>query len=251
MRARPWGWVLTVAAALLVLSPRPGVSQSPQVATFSVLACDRARGVLGIAVQSKHVSAGAIVPAAEAGTGAVATQAAANVRFKPEGLKLLRQGLSPEEVARQFHEMDDEIHRRQFAVAAADCAVTAFTGDSTVDWKGHRTGDGFSVQGNMLTGPEVIDAMAEAWISSEESELSFGQRLIGVLEAAQEAGGDKRGRQAAGLLIVREGGGFLGGDDRYVDIRVDDHPIPIQELKRVYDVYMREEHPDDYRDGEP
>lgn len=221
-------------------------SADPGLSTFSIVACDAARGFLGVAIQSRVVGAGSIVPAAEAGVGAIATQAAANVAFKERGLDLLRDGRSPEEVAAAFRAEDPGSAHRQFAVADADCRVSAFTGDSTLAWAGHRTGAGYSVQGNILAGPAVVDSMAAAYERSSAEGLPFGERLLAALEAGQAAGGDRRGQQGAGLLIVKAEGGYGGGDDRYADLRVEDHVAPIAELRRVYDVWMAAFHPEDH-----
>jgi uncharacterized Ntn-hydrolase superfamily protein len=178
--------------------------------------------------------------------GAIATQAAANVAFKADGLRLLREGLSPAEVAARFREADPGIEHRQFAVIGPACDVAAFTGEETLAWAGHRTGANYSVQGNILTGPEVLEAMATAFEQAERDDLPFPERLLASLKAGQEAGGDRRGRQGAGILVVREGAGYGGGDDRYVDLRVEDHVEPILELERVYGVWMRLFHPADH-----
>ncbi len=221
-------------------------AQTPPLSTFSIVACDPQNGFLGVAVQSRVVGAGSIVPAAEAEVGAVASQAAANVAFKRRGLELMRQGRSPEEVVAEFRRTDPGIARRQFAVMDARCRTAAFTGDSAQAWAGHRTGDHFSVQGNILTGPEVVDSMASAFRRAEAAGRPFGERLLAALKAGQAAGGDRRGRQGAGLLIVKKGGGYGGGDDVYADLHVEDAPEPILELERVYNVWMSLFHPEDH-----
>ncbi len=239
----------TIAAATLalaLLAPAAPAQEDPALSTFSIVACDPEEGFLGVGIQSRVVGAGAIVPAAEAGVGAIATQAAANVAFKERGLELLREGLPPAEVRDLFAAEDPGIENRQFAVMDAQCRSSAFTGDSTLAWAGHRTGPHYSVQGNILTGPEVIEAMARAFEEAETAGLPFGERILASLKAGQEAGGDRRGRQGAGLLIVQEAGGYGGGDDRYADLRVEDHVEPILELERVYGVWMRLFHPVDH-----
>ncbi len=218
----------------------------PELSTFSIVACDPEGGFLGVGIQSRVVAAGAIVPAAQAEVGAIATQAAANVAFKPRALELLRQGRSPEEVRAHFLESDPGIAHRQFALVDARCRVAAFTGDSTLAWVGHRVGRNYSVQGNILTGPEVVEAMARGYEEAEAAGLPFGERILASLKAGQAAGGDRRGRQGAGLLIVRPGGGYAGGDDRYADLRVEDHVEPILELERVYNIWMSLFHPRDH-----
>lgn len=197
-------------------------------------------------MQSRVVSAGSIVPAAEAAVGAIASQAAANVAFKREGLRLLSEGRTAQEVRDRLVSSDARAAIRQFAVADRRCGLAAFTGDSTLAWAGHRIGRNYSVQGNILTGPEVLEAMGRAFEAAEARGLPFGERLLEALKAGQHAGGDRRGRQAAGLLIVRPGGGYGGGDDRYADLRVEDHPEPILELERVYRVWMALFHPNDH-----
>jgi uncharacterized Ntn-hydrolase superfamily protein len=238
---------------LATTSPPPAAAQAaasaaepPPVATFSIVACDRDAGFLGVAVQSRVVSAGSIVPAAAAGVGAIATQAAANVTFRPRALELLAAGRTPAEVRDEFIAGDPGIRNRQFAVSDAQCNVVAYTGDGTQPWAGHRVGRNYAVQGNILTGEEVVNAMAAAFEAAEAAGVPFGERLLAAMKAGQDAGGDRRGRQGAGLLIVREGGGYGGGDDRYADLRVEDHVEPILELERVYRVWMAAFHPADF-----
>jgi uncharacterized Ntn-hydrolase superfamily protein len=232
-----------LCAALLAA---PAATQEPTLSTFSIVACDPQNGFLGVAVQSRVVGAGSIVPAAEAEVGAIASQAAANVGFKRRGLELLRQGRSPEEVRAEFVRSDPGIARRQFAVMDARCRVAAYTGDSAQAWAGHRTGDHFAVQGNILTSAAVVDSMASAFRRAEAAGRPFGERLLAALRAGQDAGGDRRGRQGAGLLIVKKGGGYGGGDDVYADLHVEDAPEPILELERVYNVWMSVFHPEDH-----
>jgi uncharacterized Ntn-hydrolase superfamily protein len=232
---------------ILSLAAAPAVAQSaPPLSTFSIVACDPQTGFWGVAVQSRVVGAGSIVPAAEADAGAIATQAAANVAFKRRGLELLRAGRSAEEVRDAFVRSDSGIADRQFAIADRDCRVAAFTGDSTNAWAGHRTGAGYSVQGNILTGAEVVEAMARAYEEASAARRPFGERLLAALKAGQAAGGDRRGRQGAGMLIVKRGAGYGGGDDVYADLHVEDHVEPILELERVYGVWMSLFHPEDH-----
>jgi uncharacterized Ntn-hydrolase superfamily protein len=203
---------------------------APEVNTFSILALDPASGELGVAVQSKVSAVGAVVPWAQAGIGAIATQAAANVQFGPLGLVLLREHLTPTRCLEVLLREDDLRENRQIAVIAATGETAAFTGAECLAHAGHRSRQNYSVQGNLLTGPEVIEAMAQAFESSK-GELS--DRLIAALRAGQAAGGDRRGMQSAALLVVREGWGYNGQSDRYLDLRVDDHAEPIEELARV------------------
>ncbi len=234
-------------AALLAAAPAAAQApEPPGLSTFSIVACDPAGGFLGVAVQSRVVGAGSIVPAAEAEVGAIASQAAANVTFKRRGLELLRQGRSPEKVRDEFVRTDPGIARRQFAVIDDECRVAAFTGDSAQAWAGHRTGAHYSVQGNILTGENVVAEMARAFEEAEAAGRPFGERLLAALKAGQAAGGDRRGRQGAGMLIVKKGGGYGGGDDIYADLHVEDHVEPILELERVYNVWMALFHPADH-----
>jgi uncharacterized Ntn-hydrolase superfamily protein len=235
-----------LAAPDAAAQPLDGAAAQPVVATFSIVACDTVGGFLGVAVQSRVVSAGSIVPAAAAGVGAVASQAAANVGYKARALELLRAGRGVAEIRDEFVASDAGAQSRQFAVTDARCNIVAFTGEQTLAWSGHRVGRHYAVQGNILTGPEVIDAMAAAYERAEADGWPFGERLLAAMKAGQDAGGDRRGRQGAGLLIVREGGGYGGGDDRYADLRVEDHVEPILELERVYRVWMAAFHPADF-----
>ena len=207
---------------------------NPTVATFSIVAYDPNTKELGIAVQSKVVSVGSVVPWAKAGVGAIATQASANTAYGPDGLKLLAQGLDPNEVIRKLTSDDKETPSRQIGIVDAKGRVASFTGPKCIPWAGNKTGKYYTVQGNILTGPEVIDEMAKAF---EKSKGELGSRLIDALDAGQAAGGDKRGKQAAALYIVHEGWGYAGFNDRYRDIRVDDHAEPIKELRRIYEIH--------------
>mgnify|MGYP001165923045 FL=1 len=216
-----------------------------QPSTFSIVARDPATGDLGIAVQSKFLAVGAVVPWAQAGVGAIATQARANVRYGPEGLALLAQGLSAAEALERLLAADPDCPERQVGIVDAQGRAATFTGSRCLAWAGGTAGagrvvadprgqivlgDGFCCQGNILAGPEVVPAMAEAY---QTTQASFPLRLIAALEAGQAAGGDARGQQSAALLVVRAGGGYGGGSDRFIDLRVDDHPEPIAELRRL------------------
>ncbi len=208
----------------------------PPVATFSIVALDAETGELGVAVQSRFIAVGAVVPWARAGVGAVATQAFANPTYGPRGLQLLEEGRSPNEVVELLTKADAGREARQVGVLAADGRSASFTGRECVAWAGGRTGKGYAVQGNILEGEAVVEAMAESFAASKGE---LGRRLIEALEAGQGAGGDKRGMQSASLLIVRKGWGYAGMDDRYRDLRVDDHPSPIAELRRIYEMHRR------------
>ncbi|MCI4330319.1 MAG: DUF1028 domain-containing protein [Thermoplasmata archaeon] len=206
----------------------------PRFGTFSIVAHDRERAEWGVAVQSKFISVGAVVPWGRAGVGAIATQAFANVAYGPDGLALLQKGRSAEEVVRTLTQADAKRDHRQLGVVDARGGSASFTGKECMEWAGHETGDGFACQGNILFGPRVVSAMARAY---ESTPGDLPERLLAALSAAQREGGDRRGMQSAALLIVRERGGYDEGSDRWVDVRVDDHPAPIEELKRVFRLY--------------
>lgn len=202
----------------------------PKPATFSIVACDRKAGEWGVAVESKFLAVGPVVPWAAANVGAIATQAFANTSYGPRGLELLRSGLSAEEVVRKLTEEDEEPEHRQLGVVDAQGRAAAFTGKECYEWAGHLVGKGYTCQGNILAGERVIQSMAEAF---ESTNGPLADRLIAALRAGQAAGGDRRGQQSAALLVVKEKGGYGGFTDRLVDLRVDDHPQPIEELARL------------------
>ncbi|MGH8003116.1 MAG: DUF1028 domain-containing protein [Limisphaerales bacterium] len=198
--------------------------------TFSIVAYDPATGDLGVAVQSKAFAVGARVPYAKAAVGAIATQATTNPGFGPRGLALLEKGLSTQQVIDSLLKTDDRPAVRQLAVIDARGRVAVHTGDSSIAWKGSKTGAYYSCQGNLLVGQPVMDSMAFAF-ESTSGELAV--RLMAALEAGQRAGGDSRGMQSAALIVVRAGGGYAGLNDRYIDIRTDDSKNPIRELRRL------------------
>lgn len=202
--------------------------------TFSIVACDRSRNAWGVAVQSRFISVGAVVPWAEANVGAVATQAYSNVRYGPDGLRLLRDGVPATEVVRRLTAADERREVRQLGVVDRNGGAAAFTGRECLEWAGHEVGDGFACQGNILFGPAVVRAMARAF---ETTPGDLPERLLATLVAGQREGGDRRGMQSAALLIVRPEGGYDQGSDRWVDLRVDDHPSPIEELRRIFKLY--------------
>ncbi|HUG15892.1 MAG TPA: DUF1028 domain-containing protein [Thermomicrobiales bacterium] len=205
-------------------------SAQPVVNTFSIVARDPDTGDLGVAVQSKFLAVGAVVPWARAGVGAIATQAHANVSYGPDGLVMLETGLSAQEVLDKLTTADTGRDQRQAGIVDALGHVATFTGPGCTDWAGGFAGNGYCCQGNILTGPEVVDAMAEGYVTAQGS---FAARLLTALEAGQAAGGDSRGQQSAAILVVRANGGYGGGNDRWIDLRVDDHPRPIAELRRL------------------
>jgi len=211
----------------------------PNVATFSIVGFDPETGEVGVAVQSKFIAVGAVVPWAKAGVGAVATQAWANPNFGPDGLRLLAEGKSPKEVIELLKkEESGAISHRQVGIVSVAGEAASFTGDLCRDWAGGRSGKNYAVQGNLLAGEAVVEAMAESFEKSAGKAV-LSQRLIDALKAGQEAGGDKRGRQSAALLVVREGWGYSGNNDRFRDLRVDDHETPIAELQRIYDLHRK------------
>ena len=187
----------------------------------------------GVAVASKFLAVGAVVPWARAGAGAVATQALANPAYGPGGIELLGAGRAADEVVRALTDADDGRDDRQLGVVDAQGRAATFTGSKCFDWAGGRTGEGYCCQGNILTGADVVDAMATAF---ERSRGDLATRLLDALAAGDQAGGDRRGRQSAAVLVVREGGGYLGGIDTAVDLRVDDHPAPVGELRRLLEL---------------
>jgi len=210
------------------------VQAAPAIATFSIVAYDSEAGEWGVAVASKVLAAGYIVPWAKAGVGAIATQAYADIGYGIEGLDLLEEGLSADEVLARLREADEGRERRQVAIIDAAGNVAVFTGDETLAWSGHRSGPGYSVQGNILTGEEVPTEMERAYL---ETEGPLARRLIAALKAGEAAGGDSRGKESAAVLVVRDRGGYQGKTDRLVDIRVDDAPEPVAELERVYGLW--------------
>jgi uncharacterized Ntn-hydrolase superfamily protein len=206
---------------------------SPRFGTFSIVAHERETGTWAVAVQSRFIAVGAVVPWAEAGVGAVATQAFANTSYGPQGLALLREGKSADEVVRRLTEADPGRDTRQLGVVDAKGGAASFTGRKCTEWAGHEVGEGFACQGNTLFGPAVVRAMARTYESTGGDVLD---RLLAALFSGQREGGDRRGMQSAAILAVRKGGGY-GGNDRWVDVRVDDHPSPIEELRRVFQLY--------------
>jgi uncharacterized Ntn-hydrolase superfamily protein len=221
---------------------RPSTPVPSLVATFSIAAADPDRGEVGVAVASRFLAVGSVVPWVRAGVGAVATQAMANVAYGVRGLGLLGQGIDPAEAVEELTAADEGRDLRQVGVVRADGAAATFTGPACLPWAGGRTGPGYACQGNILVGPEVVEAMAAAF---EAGSGALSRRLLAALAAGEAAGGDRRGRQSAALYVAREGGGYLGGNDRMVDLRVDDHPEPVAELARLLELHAAL-----YREGE-
>ncbi len=204
------------------------------LSTFSIVAVDLATGELGVAVASKFLAVGAVVPWARAGVGAVATQSYANVSYGPTGLELMAAGHSAGETLARLLADDPERELRQVGIVDARGGTATFTGSACHAWAGGRTGPGYAVQGNILTGPEVVDAMAHAF---ETTDGPLAVRLLAALAAGDAAGGDRRGKQSAALLVVKERGGYGGYTDRFIDLRVDDHVEPVAELQRLYGIW--------------
>jgi len=201
-----------------------------RVSTYSLVACDLDQGEWGVAVQSKFLAVGSVVPWADPEAGAVATQSYANPRYGPDGLALLRQGLAASEVVQRLTDADEGRDERQLGVVDTAGRGATFTGSGCQDWAGGRTGPGYAAQGNILVSGETVDALAETF---EATDGSLAERLLASLAAAQAAGGDRRGQQSASLLVVRRDGGYAGLSDVVLDLRVDDHETPIAELRRL------------------
>jgi uncharacterized Ntn-hydrolase superfamily protein len=203
--------------------------------TYSIVACDFDAREWGIAVQSKFLAVGSVVPWAEPEIGAVATQALANVSYGPRGLELLRQGRSAEEVVARLTEEDGGRADRQLGVVDGAGRAASYTGSSCLDWAGGRTGAGYAAQGNILVSEDTVTALARTF--EETAGRPLAERLLAALAAAQDAGGDSRGQQSASLLVVKKEGGYGGTSDVMIDLRVDDHPAPIDELRRLYGMH--------------
>jgi len=204
------------------------------LSTLSVVAADPAQHEIGVAVQSKFLAVGAVVPWAESGAGAIATQAWANTTFGPRALELLRRGERPEQIAQTLLAGDENADDRQFGIVAADGRAVTFTGARCIAWAGGIIGEHFAAQGNCLAGPGVVEAMATTF---REHRGPLAYRLVAALAAGEREGGDKRGQQSAALLVLKPGGGYGAFNDRYVDLRVDDHVAPIDELARLLELH--------------
>ena len=209
---------------------------SPIVATYSIAACDLESQQWGVATQSKFLGVGSVVPWAEPQVGAIATQAWANPRFGPDGLALLREGLNAQEVVDRLTAADEGRDHRQLGVVDGDGGTATFTGAECMDWAGGRTGPCYAAQGNILVSAATVDAIAETFEATAGKPLV--ERLLDSLDAAQAAGGDRRGQQSAALLVVERDGGYGGLSDGVVDLRVDDHERPLEELRRIYALHQ-------------
>ena len=202
------------------------------IATYSICACDLDAGQWGVATQSKFLAVGSVVPWAAPHVGAIATQSYANPRYGPEGLELLREGLSAEEVVERLTAADGDRAQRQLGVVDGEGRAATFTGDECHAWAGGRTGSGYAAQGNILVSGATVDALAETFEATGGRPLV--DRLLDCLDAAEAAGGDSRGRQSAALLVVERDAGYASLSDTLVDLRVDDHPDPLVELRRIH-----------------
>jgi len=218
----------------------PHARDSTVASTFSIVAADPATGEVGVAVQSKYLAVGAVVPWARAGVGAVATQALGLARYGPDLLARLETGAHPRDALPSALADDPLASQRQIGVVRADGQASTHTGDACLEWAGGRTGSGYAAQGNILAGPEVVDEMVRAFTVAPGT---LAERLVLALEAGQAAGGDRRGQQSAAVLVEQAGYRDLGseGIDKIFDIRVDDHPQPIVELRRVLGLRLRQE----------
>jgi uncharacterized Ntn-hydrolase superfamily protein len=203
--------------------------------TFSIVARSIDGESWGVAVASKFLAVGAVVPAAVAGVGAIATQADANVAYKGLALSHLDEGATASVALQRLLEEDDGRDERQVGIVDVDGGAASHTGHACLDWAGSVTGAGYAIQGNILAGDFVVAAMQDVFEASDPDE-PLARRLLAALAAGDDAGGDRRGRQSAALLVVREGAGYAGGDDVAVDLRVDDHPAPVTELARLLDL---------------
>ena len=208
----------------------------PPVATYSICACDLEAGHWGVATQSKFLAVGSVVPWAEPHVGAIATQSYSNPRYGPDGLALLRAGATAEEAVERLTAADPDAAQRQLGIVDGDGGSATFTGDGCHAWAGGETGPGYAIQGNILVSGETVDAMVASFTGSVGAPLT--ERLLDCLDAAELAGGDSRGRQSSAILVVERDGGYAGLCDTLVDLRVDDHPDPVGELRRLYGIHV-------------
>jgi len=206
------------------------------VATYSLAACDLEARQWGVATQSKFLGVGSVVPWAEPQVGAIPTQAWANPRYGPDGLALLREGLSAERVVERLTSADEGRDHRQLGVVDGNGGSATYSGAECMDWAGGRTGPCYAAQGNILVSAETVDAIAETFEATSGRPLA--ERLLDCLDAAQTAGGDRRGQQSSALLVVERDGGYAGLSDSVVDLRVDEHALPLEELRRIYEMHQ-------------
>jgi uncharacterized Ntn-hydrolase superfamily protein len=204
--------------------------------TFSIVARSSDGLAWGVAVASKFLAVGAVVPAARATVGAIATQSYANVKYRPDGLRMLADGKSAQQTLNTLLAADEGRDQRQAGIVDASGRAATFTGPACHDWAGGIAGNGAAIQGNILVGPQVVDAMQQSWLASDP-DAPLARRLLAALRAGDDAGGDRRGRESASLLVVTAGGGYGGGNDLLIDLRVDDHVAPCAELERLLDLH--------------
>jgi uncharacterized Ntn-hydrolase superfamily protein len=219
----------------------------PPITTFSIVAFDPGRQEWGVAVQSRFLACAAVVSWARAGAGAVATQSYANMDYGPEGLRLMGEGSTAADTIQILTRDDPDRALRQVGVVDRQGQAAAYTGEDCYEWAGHQVGDGFTCQGNILV-PGTVEAMAAAFVEARGGPGELADWLLAALVAGQAAGGDSRGQQAAGVLVVRDNGGYGGRTDRYLDLRVDDDPEPIaklQQLVRMHHLLFGESRPED------
>ncbi|HEX9160398.1 MAG TPA: DUF1028 domain-containing protein [Thermoanaerobaculia bacterium] len=226
-RRRKRATVLAFAVACVLFAT---IAPAHDVATFSIVARDPQTGEMGVAVASRFFSVGSVVPYARAGAGAVATQANANTTYGPRGLELLERGANAEETLKVLLRGDDDPSARQVGIVANDGSSVTYTGPKCNSWAGGRSGPNYAVQGNILAGEQVVAALEKTFF---ETKGTLAHRMYEALLAGDAAGGDSRGRQSAAMIIVKQGAGYNGGNDRAIDIRVDDHPDPFKELGRL------------------
>ena len=222
--------LLTLLLQSTIYSQPENKDEQNLVSTFSIVASDPETGEVGIAVASRFFAVGAVVPWAKAGVGAVATQSFANTSFGWRGLELMEKGVEPEEVVTILLRDDDGRSQRQFGIVSADGKSATYTGENCLSWAGGRHGENYAVQGNILTGEDVVIAMEKAFLNSHGT---LADKIYAALLAGNEKGGDSRGKQSASLIVYKEGAGYGGYNDRAIDIRVDDHKEPFKELGRI------------------
>ncbi|HVN74815.1 MAG TPA: DUF1028 domain-containing protein [Thermoanaerobaculaceae bacterium] len=227
----PRSAVIALAAVAAASLAGAALGAPPRPATFSIVATDREAGEVGVAVASRFFAVGAVVPYARAGVGGVAAQANANTTWGPRGLDMLAEGATPAEALRVLIRTDDGNDARQAGIVSAAGDSVTFTGPGCTSWAGGRSGPGYAVQGNILTGEKVVAAMEAAFLASTRRPLA--ERLFAALKAGDAEGGDSRGRQSAAIVVCRAHAGFNGFSDRAVDVRVDDSPDPFREIARL------------------
>lgn len=222
--------LLLLTLALVPTAKAEGHARPDVVATFSIAAADPATGEVGVAVASRFFAVGSVVPYVRAGVGAVATQANVNGLYGSRGLQLLAEGVAPAEAVKRLTAEDPDSSSRQLGMVSAKGVSATFTGPAANAWAGGRSGPNYAVQGNILTGEDVVEAMERAFLSTKGD---LAERMLAALLAGDAKGGDSRGRQSAALVVARPQGGFGGYTDRFIDVRVDDHKAPLQELRRL------------------